>query len=184
MIEVGPYDDGLALAVLRHLDPHDQIEAEIVRGAAATGHQLWADWRAAQPYRVQSFVARTDAKRGHVPFAVFGLSHTGQAGVAQAALLARDHVRFRRPLARLAGMIRAQMPERLGALGIHRIEARSWALHPTAAGLLRSLGFVHEVDMPGFGLTGCHIYSQFAWVFPDCAASKSTACQDPLEKEA
>lgn len=158
----------LALPVFRQLDPHDFMEAELIRGQAANGISLWADWRAVEAIRFLSFVALA----GQTPFAVFGLANTGQAGVASAALLARNHQRFARPLARLAVTIRRHMPAEAAARGIHRIEARCWAGHPTAADLLAGLGFAHECDMPGFGLTGSVTYRQFAFV----AAHSPTAC--------
>lgn len=170
MITVRPYDDMTALPVFQRLDPMDQIEAELVRGQASAPMQLWADWRAAEPYRVLSFVALTS---GGTAFAVFGLSNTGQAGVAGAALLARDHLRYRRELVQLVRQIRTHLPIEAEARGIHRIEARAWADHPRAAGLLRALGFAHECDMPGFGLTGQVIYRQFAWL---SVAARSSAC--------
>ena len=159
-VTVRPFDDMLALPIFRQLDASDQIEADLIRGTSANGISLWADWRGGEPYRLLSFVALS----GGTPFAVFSLSHTGQAGIAAGALLARDHRRFRGPLARLGAMIRRRMPAEAAARGIHRVEARCWADHPTAATLLASLGFAHECDMPGFGQTGRVIYRQFAFV--------------------
>ncbi len=167
-LSVLPWDDMLALPVFRQLDAHDFMEAELVRGGGCNGISLWADWRGVEPFRILSFVALA----GRTPFAVFGLANTGQAGVAAAALLARDHRRFARPLARLAVAIRRQMPAEALARGIHRIEARCWSDHPTASLLLSRLGFAHECDMPGFGLTGSVTYRQFAWL----AAHSPTAC--------
>jgi hypothetical protein len=159
-VDVRPYDDQDAWAVIRQLDAHDLIEAELVRGAHARALGLWADWRSIQPAQPLSFVAST----GGIPFAVFGVMNTGQAGVGAASLLARDHRRFRRPLARLCGEIRRRMPGHMAELGIHRIECRCWNDHPTAALLLSALGFRHECDMPGFGLTGSVTFRQFAWL--------------------
>jgi len=179
MITVRPYDDMTALPVFQLLDPMDQIEADLVRGSSSTAVQLWADWRAVQAYRLMSFVALT---AGQTPFAVFGLAHTGQAGVAGAALLARDHVRYRRELVHLVRMIRTHLAPECAARGIHRIEARAWADHPRAGNLLRALGFAHECDMPGFGLTGQIIYRQFAWL---AAANPAPACAfspDPSQR--
>jgi hypothetical protein len=167
MIEVRPYDDLTAMAVLQRLDAHDHMEAELVRGAPASHLALFADWRAMQAFRLASFVAITGPDRGARPFAVFALAHTGQAGVASAALLARDHAAFRRPLAEMALRIRTELPATCAASGIRRIEARSWAGHPTAAGLLTALGFEHETDMPGFGLSGTITFRQFAWLAPE-----------------
>jgi len=166
MIEVRPYDDLAAMAVLSRLDPHDFMEAELVRGALSGHLALFAEWRAMEAVRLVSYVAITSPRRGARPFAVFALANTGQAGVAQAALLARDHHAFRRPLAELALAIRQGMPDFAARHEIHRIEARAWADHPTASALLVSLGFSPECDMPGFGLTGRITFRQFAWTCP------------------
>ena len=166
MISVIPYEDRAAYVVIQRLDPFDHIEAELIRGAGASSLGLFADWRAAQSIRSASFVALTGPERGGKPFAIFALGNTGQAGVANAALLARDHLHFRRPLAELALMIRREFPRFAADHGIHRIEARCWADHPHAASLLRNIGFSHECDMPGFGLTGAISFRQFAWLAP------------------
>ena len=162
MIEARPFDDLAAMAVLSKLDHADQLEAELTRGASATALSLFADWRAMEAYRAASFIAYTQGRA----FAMFALGNTGQSGVASAALLACDHARYRRPLAELALTIRNQMPEFCAERGIHRIEARAWADHPTASGLLTALGFHLECDMPGFGLTGHVTFRQFAWISP------------------
>lgn len=170
MIEARPFEDLAAWSVFQRLDPHDHIEAELVRGASATPLALFCDWRAAQSIHCVSLIAQTEARRGAVPFAVFALANTGQAGVAQGALLARSHEGFRRPLAALAVRIRQKMPSVCAELGIHRIEARCWLDHPTAADLLCGIGFRHECDMPGFGKTGQIIFRQFAWTAPSVCA--------------
>ena len=166
MLEARPCEDFSAKAVIDRLDLHDFMEAELTRGAPTSNLALFADWRSMEPIRVASFVAYTAPYRGALPFAVFGLVNTGQAGVAQAALLARNHAYFRRPLAELGAMIRRGMPIFAAERGIHRIEARAWAGHPTASGLLTGLGFAHECDMAGFGLSGAITFRQFAWVSP------------------
>jgi hypothetical protein len=163
MIQLRPYDDLSAMAVIQRLDTHDRLEAEIIRGAATTALGLFADWRAMEPLRVASFVVHTTPDRGAHPFALLGLSNSGQAGVAEAALLARDHRAFRRPLAVLAARLRLKFPDWCRERGIHRIEARCWFQHPTASSLLAAIGFAHEADMLGFGRDGSEIYRQFAW---------------------
>lgn len=162
MIEARPFEDLAAMAVLSRLDVADQLEAELTRGASATALSLFADWRAMEAYRAASFIAFS---RGR-PFAMFALANTGQSGVASAALLACDHARHRRALAELALTIRNTMPDFCIERGIHRIEARAWADHPTASNLLIALGFHPECDMPGFGLTGQITFRQFAWISP------------------
>lgn len=168
MIDVRPFDSLSAWAVFQHLDPFDHLEAEVTRGAPVSALDLFADWRSIEAGRVLSYVASTLSG----PFAVFGLYNSGQAGVAVAALLARSHRTYRRPLAALALRIRTEMPVMAARLGIHRIEARSWGQHPTAASLLSSLGFAHEADMAGFGSTGQAMFRQFAWTDPSvCSPS-------------
>lgn len=177
MIKITRYDDVASLPVFRLMDKNDFTEAEIIRGAVANPIQLWADWRAVEGFKVFSLMAYT-GQAATTPFAVFGLSHTGQSGVAAAALLARDHRKFRWPLARLAATIRAQLPAEARAQGIHRIEARAWAGHPTASNLLIALGFTHEADMGGFGPAGSQTYRQFALILPEPAAPPAT--QNPI----
>lgn len=181
MIRVEPYEDLPAKAVLDRLDPADLVECQLISGQAVSGLTLWADWRAVQAFRIHSHVAW----HGSTPFAIFGLSRTGQAGVAGAALLARDHAAFRPSLLRLAVMIRRSLPGVAEAAGIHRIEARSWAGHPVAPRLLRGLGFVPEVTMRGFGLTGTVSFTQWAWLAadhqPHCPVS---ACQNANQEPA
>ncbi len=166
--QLRPYDDLSAMAVLSALDPADQHEVDLVRGRA-TGHlALFAEWRGVEVARVISHVALT---RGGTPFAVLGLMNTGQAGVAAAALLARDHCRHARVLAALAVDIRHILPEWCRDRGIFRVEARSWSHHPTAARLLRAIGFCEECEMPGFGPAGQICFTQFALIIPACPAS-------------
>ncbi len=164
MIDARPYEDFAALSVFRHLDHRDMAEAVATRGAALPYQALWAEWRAAGAAHFLSMVVH-DQSRGGVPFAVLALAHTGQAGVAQAALLARDHRRHARALAVLAGRIRDELPGYAQNVGLRRIEARSWAGHPGAATFLRKCGFTHECDMPGFG-GGAETFRQFAWINP------------------
>lgn len=168
MIGVYPYSDQAAMSVLQRLDPMDHIEAELIRGQQITHLQLFAEWRAAQAHGVASWVIGTDQGRdtpsgSAVPFAVLAIGNTGQAGVAQAAFLARSHKLFGRALARAAIKIRDEMPRWCEDLGIHRIEARCWSEHPTAARFLTHCGFRRECNMPGFGADGAVTFSQFAW---------------------
>jgi len=174
-LRVAPYEDLAAKAVFDRLDPADHLECEIVRGQPATPLALWADWRSVEPLRLASFVAHA----GATPFAVFGLSHTGQAGVAAAALLARDHARFRLPLGRLAVTIARALPGFAAEHGIRRIEARSHFYHPSAHVLLRGIGFMSECVMPGFGLTGDALFRQWAWLAAEHPPAPVSACQNP-----
>ncbi len=168
-IALRPYEDFAAMAVLGALDAADALEAELVRGAGASRLALFADWRGMEAWREASFVAVAGA--GATPFAVFGLMRTGQAGVGAAALLARDHARWRIALCRLAVILRHGLPGWCAERGIRRIEARAWAAHPTASRLLAGIGFVHECDMAGFGPDGRTRFRQFAWLPPPAAAA-------------
>lgn len=176
MIRVRPFDSLSAIAVFRQLDPSDQLEAELVRGAPSPALDLFADWRAATRGSLMNLVAET---AGGTPFAVLTLAHSGQYGVAEAALLARDHARFRRPLAELALAIRQRMPDWCAEQGVRRIEARTWAGHPTAARLLAAIGFACEADLPGFGPDGRQHFRQFAWISPATFAPAQTPPADP-----
>lgn len=167
MIQTRPYNDHQAMFVLRQLDPSDLIEAQLVRGQAVDHLSLFADWRAVQASRVVSLIVTLDSAHGGVPFAVLALAHTGQSGVAQAAFLSRDHQKFRRALAYAGLTIRRQMPVFCHDNGIHRVEARCWAGHPTAPGFLTNIGYKAETTMRGFGPHGRAEFIQFAWVSPE-----------------
>lgn len=163
MIHPRAYDELGAMAVFKALDPHDLMEAQIMRGRAVTHLALFADWQAIQPHAVLSLLLVTSPARGAKPFGLLMLGNTGQAGVAQAAFLARDHGRFRRELVQAARAIRADMPAFCRERGIHRIEARAWAGHPRASHFLQAIGFQAEAVMPGFGASGAETFIQFAW---------------------
>ena len=160
------------MQVLYRLDPWDWAEVEAARGAPVNHLQLFADWRAMEPLRLGSWVVTCGP--GREAFALLSLSVTGQAGVAAAALLARDHLAFRMPLGRLAVMIRAGLGDFCAGRGVRRIEARAWARHPRAATILAAAGFTHETDMPGFGPDGSEIFRQFAWLSKSVASPSET----------
>ncbi|HMO07040.1 MAG TPA: hypothetical protein PKD10_05250 [Paracoccaceae bacterium] len=162
-IALRPWEDMAALAVFRDLDPHDFVEAGLVRGANAGGAALWADWRSIEGARCASFVAH--AGPAALPFAVLGALGTGQAGVACVALLARDHARWRGPLGRLCVQLRAALPFWCRERGILRLEARSWEAHPTAGRLLAGMGFRPEARLHGFA-GGRAVFVQHALVLP------------------
>lgn len=160
------YTDEAAFEVFRVLDARDRSEAQVARGRPLSLLALFADWRAAQADAMLSLVFRDGATgRGH-PFAVLGLIPAGQAGVAQAGFLAANHAIYRRQIAEAAARIRDGLTPFAARAGLHRIEARSWAGHPSAARFLASVGFHHECDMPGFGSDGTATFRQFAWVAP------------------
>lgn len=160
MIDARPYSDAAALCVFRALDPHDLIEAELARGAVLPPLALFADWRMVQ---AGSHLSRVLHFQGQ-PFAVLVLAPGGPGGVAQAAFLARSHRRWRRPLVAAARDIRSGMRAFCEARGLHRIEARCHALHPSAGSFLTACGFHHETDLPGFGGDGQEVFRQFAWI--------------------
>lgn len=163
------YSDLAAMSVLSRLDPMDHLEAEMTRGRAVSHLAIFADWHAMEPARVVSLVLCTGHAAAPVPFAVLGLSLKGEAGVAQAALLSRDHTKFSRALIAACLLIRQKMPAFCKEHGIRRIEARSWAGHPRAARFLTSSGFRFETSMAGFGPDGTAEFRQFAWTDFDTA---------------
>ena len=169
MIEPAPFTANGAWTVFQDLDPDDYAEAIMIRGGGpVTPLDLFTDWSLAQRAGFLSHVIYTRAKlKGGRPFAVLCVGHTGQAGVAQAALLARRHDRYTRQLGEAAVQIRRNMPSLCKAYGIYRIEARSWAEHPTAARFLERCGFVLETTMEGFGDGGRDRVQQFAYVSPE-----------------
>lgn len=178
MISPRPYTDEAAMLVLSRLDPHDLLEAGATRGEAVTHLSLFGDWRAMRAVWVAGWAVYTREEGGE-PFALLALAHSGQRGVAGAALLARDHRRFRRELVELARMVRDLMPGFARDAGLTRIEARAWARHPRAASFLTLTGFTHECDMPGFGADGREVFRQFAWTDPAIAVPPADPSRDP-----
>jgi len=162
MIEAAPFDNHAALAIFARLDHSDWLEAQAVRGGGADHLDLFGDWRGAQAAAILSLVLR-DQRRGGEPFALLILGNTGQAGVAQAAMLARCHQTFRRAIAAAAVQIRRDMPVFCDDAGIHRVEVRCWDRHPTAPDFLFYCGFEFEANLPGFGAGGADRFLQFAW---------------------
>jgi hypothetical protein len=157
-IGIQPYDDHGAMVVFSDLDAYDLMEAHLVRGSAMSHLGLFGDWRSMRPAWIESHVLTT---RGR-PFAVLAIANTGQAGVAQAAFLARNHAKFRRAIAEAAVIMRSDLPILMEDRGIHRIEARCWTGHPTAARFLAAIGFDLECFMTGFGPDGRAGFIQFA----------------------
>lgn len=163
MIQLRPYDNLSAQAILTRLDPADLAEAALLRGGEVDGLDLFADWRASAAFWIGSRVAVTAPARGSRPFAVVAVTRASAPGIAHAALLARDHGRFRRELVMLARKLAADMPAWAAHHDLTRIEARSWAGHPRAAALLSAVGFRAECIMPGFGPDGREELIQWAW---------------------
>ncbi len=162
MIRISDYEDLAAMAVMRDIDPFDRLEAEAVRGEVVSHLSLFGDWRAARGWHAVSLIVR--AQPSDDPIALLALANTGQHGVASAALVARNHRRYRRQLAALARKIRLEMPKIARDAGIFRIEARAWASHPRASKFLHLVGFTHECTMSGFGRGGTEQFRQYAWI--------------------
>lgn len=161
MIDPRPFSNNEALAVFRNLDANDLREAQLSRGGAVEPMDLFCDWKAAQPLCALSLVLRT---RHRQPFGLLAVAMVpGAAGQAQAAFLARHHRRFRRELVECVRAIRAGLPGWAAEFGLHRIEARSWAGHPTASRFLTGCGFRREATLAGFGPDGRATFHQFAW---------------------
>jgi len=158
-----------AFEVFKHLDPNDHHEAEVARGLRQTHLSLFADWRAAMGRAVLARVISETRAGGDHPIGVLGLFATGLAGVAEAAFLARDHALYRPQITATALMIRHQLDQVAAPIGLHRIEARCWAGHPTASAFLTAIGFQHETDQRGFGVSGAETFRVFAWVAPGLA---------------
>jgi hypothetical protein len=161
VIRATPFDNAAALAVLRSLDPNDALEAQIARGTPGDPLDLWAEWRAAQPWAALSLVLRSEPG---TPFALLAVARNpGAIGQGQAALLSRRHDVWRRHLSYAALRIRGELPGWAATAGLTRIEARCWQGHPTAAGFLSACGFHQEAALPGFGPGGEATFLQFAW---------------------
>ncbi|MBU2867022.1 hypothetical protein [Pacificibacter marinus] len=174
MIDLRDFDEAAALSVFQFLDADDLREAELVRGRDCSRYGLWADWRAMVPAHLLSVVAHKTAAFGSPAFAILALGNTGQSGVAQAALVARDHKKYRRSLAEFALTIRNEMPRFCLERGINRVEARAWADHPRASAFLTAVGFVLEAEMSGFGADGAVTFRQFVWLSPEIQKEAST----------
>lgn len=158
-LSIAPYDDLAAIGIFRNLDPDDMREAQALRGMRAAYPQLFAEWHSVQSHAVLSVVLQWVSG----PFAVLILGNTGQAGVAQAAMVAKDHRVWRRGLLAAGQTIRREMPGFCTQHGIHRVEARAWAQHPRAGRFLRLCGFRLEAEMTGFGADGAGVFHQYAW---------------------
>ncbi|SDW15693.1 hypothetical protein SAMN05444336_101269 [Albimonas donghaensis] len=150
-LSMEPLAPAPALAVLTDLDAHDRMEAAFTLGShfdagdalrqlicqEAAGGLFFTVWRHAP-------------EGGALPFALVGFSPVYMPGCFAGALLARDHRRWRRPLAQLAAAMRADLPAWAQARGVARIEARCWSSHPTAPALLTAIGFAREATVPRF----------------------------------
>jgi len=166
MIALHPYNDHAAAAIFAQLDPFDQIEANVIQGEIVSHLAMFAQWRAMRPTWIAGHILATDGapNLADQAFAVMALGNTGQCGVAQGAFLSRNHTKFKKPLVAAARAMAINIPLLCEQHGIHRIEARCYAGHPTASTFLQLIGFQHETDMPGFGSDGSATFRQFSFV--------------------
>jgi len=161
-VALEPFTPEAALHVLQRLDEHDQLEAELARGDPAEPFDMLASWMGLEAQGAAVFVGREVAN--DAPFAVLAIVPGATPGLGHAAMLACDHAFWRRALVPLVRQIRDGFPDFAAHMGLHRIEARSWAGHPTAPSLLRAIGFELEAAMIGFGQSGEINFNQWAWV--------------------
>ncbi len=158
-----PFNPADALHVLSALDENDQLEAELMRGDQANPYDLLAGWMALEAQGAVCFIGGVLPPYDQ-PIAVLALVPSSTPGLGHAAMLARDHKFWKRAMVPLARIIRDRLPEEAHAMGLHRIEARSWAHHPTAPNLLRAIGFELEAEMVGFGHSGEIPFNQWVWL--------------------
>lgn len=163
LISLEPFNPEDALRVLSALDENDQLEAEVMRGDKARPYDMLADWMALEKQGAACFVAQV-APPYVEPIAVMAIVRGGTPGLGHAAMLARDHRFWKRALVPTARAIRDGLPTQARAMGLHRIEVRSWAGHPTAPSLLRAIGFELEAEMIGFGHSGEINLNQWVWL--------------------
>lgn len=170
-----PYTDPRALEVFTGLDADDLAETSQYLGQPMDRMGLFALWRAGEgsALRLGSFVLSARDQSGIRPVAVLSVSMSGIAGVGEAALVARDHGENRRALVAIARHVREALPDFARDHNLRRIEARSWAGHPTASRFLEAIGFKCECDMQGFGPDGTATFRLFAWVAPGLTAKES-----------
>lgn len=158
-----PFNPADALSVFSDLDENDMLEAQLTRGDAADPYDLLAGWMALEAQGAVCFIGDIDLPYEGPPIAVLALAPGSTPGLGHAAMLARDHKKWKRALVPLVRIIRDRLPAVAATMGFHRIEARSWAGHPTAATLLRATGFELEARMTGFGQSGEINFNQWAW---------------------
>jgi len=163
LVKLSPFDPARALTVLSGLDDNDQLEAQIMRGDPAESYDLLTDWLLLARQGAACYVGEALPPIS-APFAVLALVPGTTPGLGYAAMLARDHHFWKRALVPLVRLIRHDLPPVAAHMGLHRIEARSWAGHPTAATLLRAIGFTREAEMTGFGYGGEMNLDQWVWL--------------------
>ncbi len=159
-VTLEPFTPEAALQVLTKLDEMDQFEAQLMRGDEADSYELLAGWMALRQQGAACFVGVVDGQ----PIAVMAIVPGVTPGLGHAAMLACDHKQWKRGLVALVRLIRDGFPAQARVMGLHRIEARSWAGHPTAPSLLRAIGFELEAHMVGLGQSGEVNLKQWVWL--------------------
>lgn len=150
-------DHAAAAQVLADLDPADRREAELCGVPPGDNFAVHAlvGWREGVRLGATALVAWSHVPGGGAePFALIGASPARAGGVVDVGLLARDHLRFRRPLARLVLLLREKLPEWAKSREIIRLEARSMFGHPTAPMVLGNVGFAQDTVLPHYGVGG------------------------------
>jgi hypothetical protein len=162
-LSLGEFQPRAALRVIEDLDPLDMLELRL-GGVTPTTDEILRQMliqQASGAYFQIAYAHRPEG--GAEPFAILGIAEALASCTGSAALIARDHVAFARPLRRLCAGLRADLPTVMAATGFRRVEARCWSGHPTAPHLLRAIGFKFETELHGFGLSETH-WLQFAIV--------------------
>ncbi|MEM9782159.1 MAG: hypothetical protein AAF899_06755 [Pseudomonadota bacterium] len=144
-----------ALEVFGDIDRSDLCEVELTHGRPiVAAEELLEIFKTAEKAHALCLIAwRHSPQGGAVPFAILGLGCFTEC-VATAALLARDHRAWKRPLAHLVLELRRELPRFMFEMSLRRLEARSWPDHPTAASLLSGIGFEREASLPGCACDG------------------------------
>jgi hypothetical protein len=158
------FDPAPALRVLDGLDLHDRQEVHMGFGIDLTPGQLLRGLLSQELTGGHLAIAWHHAPEGGAaPFAIVGVARGAAAGSGVASLIARDHLQWHPAIRRLVIALRDDLPGWMLSNGFRRIEARCWTKHPTAAELLRGMGFVFETEIHGFGVTSSP-WAQFALV--------------------
>lgn len=163
LVTLDRFTPDAALRVLSNLDENDQLEAQLMRGDSAAAYDMLADWMMLARQGAVCFIGAATAPISE-PVAVLGILPGTTPGLGHVAMLARDHRFWKRVLVPLAREIRDRLPTQARAMGLHRLEAHSWAAHPTAASLLTAIGFRLDARMTGFGPSGCVYLNQWSWL--------------------
>ena len=154
-LSLGPLHLWPAMDVLGHLDYSDWWEATLALGREPDGDLLVRELLRREAEGAHAFVVwKHNPGGGATPFAVLAVVQLVAQGVGSACLLSKNHLMWPGPLRMLAYALRRDLPAWAAAHGFHRLEARSWAAHPSAPRLLRAIGFEREARMPGFAANG------------------------------